>query len=848
MAFEKSSLQIILDQWVHNEQYYENITHVHVNKPTTGKFFPFPENLDKDLKNGLIDTGIHNLYSHQVQCYDIMGSGKNVLLNTETASGKTLAFLLPILNENLKGNISANALFLFPTKALAQDQYQQYQMILQSVKFDYQKKNSRIPTISVYDGDTPQSKRSSIRKNVNFLISNPDMLHFAILPNHTRWDDFFAKIKYVVIDEVHIYRGVFGSHIANVIRRLKRISALYGSQLQFVCTSATIGNAKQFTEKLIGDEVNVINENGAPHGHKTITFYNPPIENLSLGIRKSALSESIRIADNFVKKNIQTLVFQLSRRSVELSIKIYREKFSADADYVRSYRSGYLAEDRRKLEKDLRNEKIKLLFSTNALELGMDIGGISNVIISGYPGSIASTLQQIGRSGRKNLDSSAVLIANDSPIDQYLIKRPELFFINSPENALIDPENPLIMLQHIRCAVHELMFFEGESLGPLSWDQIKPYLEIIADEGNILEDKGKYFWISEKYPAENTQLRNSGGNLIILFDEDEQKVIGQVDYSSSLWMVHKEAIYMHSGEQYLVRDLNLSESKAYLSKNSSNYYTEPKRKTDVRIIDKKYEAIIGGKQITLGNIEVERKVTGFREILWDSRQTLTEKELDLPAIKMETEALWFVIDENIINNLREQNLWSSEKNYYGVNWNNIKKSVRERDQYTCQLCGLIETNRAHHVHHKIPFKLFDSLEDANKLSNLISLCFKCHQKVEISVKIKSGISGLAYLMRTMAPIFLMCSSEDVDVYIDQNSPQFFDLPLVMLYDNVPFGIGLSQHMFQIFPQFLTELLAHVKLCPCQNGCPSCVGPVLENNYGGKEETTALLSLLLENNG
>ena len=618
--------------------------------------------------------------------------------------------------------------------------------------------------------------------------------------------------------------------------------------MQFICTSATIGNAKQFTEKLIGENVEVINKNGSPQGKKTIVFYNPPIENESLGIRKSTLTESVKLANKFVKNDIQTLVFQLSRRSVELSIKIFREKFERNADNVRSYRSGYLASERRKLEKDLREEKIKLLFSTNALELGMDIGGISNVIISGYPGSIASTLQQIGRSGRKNIESSAMLIANDLPIDQYLIKRPELFFINSPENALINPDNPLILLQHIRCAVHELMFYEGESFGYLSWEKIKPFLELIVAEENVIQSQGKYFWISDLYPAEEIQLRNTGGNVITLFDEDEQKVIGQVDYVSSLWMVHKDAIYMHSGEQFLVKDLDLSESKALLSKNSANYYTEPKRKTDVRIIEDKHDEFVGRLQIFLGNIEVERKVTGFREILWDSRQTLTEKELDLPTIKMETEALWFAINEVIINKLREANLWSADKNFYGVNWKNIKNIVRQRDHYTCQLCGTTETIHAHHVHHKIPFKLFNSIEEANNISNLITLCHKCHQKVEMNVRIKSGLNGLGYLMRTLAPIFLMCSSEDVDVYIDQNSKLFYDLPIVMLYDNIPFGIGLSQHMFRIFPKFLKELLEHVKLCPCQNGCPSCVGPSSENFLGGKEETIALLNLLLENNG
>ncbi len=848
MLSDKLTFHSILDQWIHNEQNYENITHIHHRKPSNGNIKPFPDTLDLKLIDGLIKIGVESLYQHQIDCFNLVNHKKNVLLNTETASGKTLAFLLPIFNQFLIQNGHNNSLFLFPTKALAYDQYQQYNQINMSMNLDHKQLSDFLPKISVYDGDTPTSKRTTIRKNVNFLLSNPDMLHYAILPNHTRWENFFINLRYVIIDEVHIYRGVFGSHVANIIRRLKRVAKLYGSHLQFICTSATIGNAEQFTEKLIGEKLEVISKNDAPNGGKSIIFYNPPIENKNLGVRRSALSESIRIAHNFSEKSIQTLVFQLSRRSVELSLKISREKFHGDADEVQSYRSGYLAKDRRKLETDLRSEKIKILFSTNALELGMDIGGISNVILSGYPGSIASTLQQIGRSGRKYNKSSAIFIANDLPIDQYLIKRPEMFFIHSPENALLNPDNPLILLQHLRCALQEIMFFEGEIFGSLDWELIKPYLEAIVTEENAVQSQGKYYWISDYYPAGNTQIRSASGNNISLIDMDDQSVIGQIDYVSSFWMVHKDSIYMHLGEQYLVKDLDLKENKAYLVKNRSNYYTQPKRSTEVSIIESIFSETKGNVVLNFGNIEVDRKVTGFKEIHWDSKQTLADKDLDLPEINMKTEALWFVLSESIINNLRDADLWKSDINNYGSNWNKIKKIIRQRDFYKCQLCGLEENKSAHHVHHKIPFRLFESIDEANNFNNLITLCPSCHKKVEMNVRVRSGLNGLGYVLKNMSPIFLMCSLEDIDVYIDQKPNLYDGLPLCMLYDNIPYGIGLSQYMYQIFPDVLLELLKHVSTCPCQNGCPSCVGPGSENGLSGKEETIALLNQLVNQNG
>ena len=844
MTNSEITTNIFLDNWIKSIPILENITHIHTIQQSTGSFVEFPDELHPFIKKALVRIGLNDFYKHQEVCFRLIQSKNNVLINTGTASGKTLAFFLPILNDFINFDGIGNALFLFPTKALSNDQLQQYKLITSNIEGSTLKTNS-LPIISAYDGDTPKGKRIEIRKYVNFLLTNPDMLHFAILPYHTLWEHYFINLKYVVIDEVHTYRGVFGSHVANIIRRLKRISQFYGRKLQFIATSATIGNPSEFVKSLLEENISVVSENSSPTGEKSIIFYNPPIENIKLGIRKSAFHETIKVSHDFTEKNIQTLVFEISRKSVEKSLKIFNETFRDKKINPQAYRSGYLAKDRRDIESHLRSGEIKLLFSTNALELGMDIGGISNVILCGYPGSITSTLQQIGRAGRKTNRSSAIFIANSSPIDQFLIKHPEYILLKSPESALIDPNNPLILYNHLRCSASELMFETGDKFGFLDWQTISPYLEEIRKNGELLFSDNRYYWISSQQPVLDISLRNMGGNVIKLVDQDSNKIIGQVDYSSSLWMVHEGAVYMQQGDDYLVKELDLVNNKAILEKRALNYYTNAKRETKIEFREIIEVSNFKQLEITFGKIEVNNKIIAYDELLWDTNEKISTKELDLPAINLFTQAVWFSLSEKMIEKLRDQNLWLNDQNNYGENWNEIKVDIRKRDNFQCQACGVIEDKKSHHVHHLKPFRLFERAEEANRYSNLITLCPKCHNRIEMNVRVRSGLSGLKYITKNMAPLFLMCDFDDIDVYIDPASTQVNGKPLFLFYDNISFGIGLSHHLFEILPLFFSKIMLHISECPCQNGCPSCVGPEPEFGYGGKLETLAILKTILE---
>ena len=833
-----------LEKWIEQKSNKSNITHIHKIPKSEGVFVDFPPELNPEIRNALLNIGIKSLYSHQAECFDAINNNENLLINSGTASGKTLAFFLPILNNFIQSNGSGNCLFLYPTKALCNDQLQQYNGILSRLK-ETKFPSKLLPEISVYDGDTPKSKRKEIRTNVNFLLSNPDMLHFAILPYHTQWEDFYKNLKYVVFDEIHYYRGVFGSHVANIIRRLKRIAQFYGRKLQFISTSATIGNPLDFVERMIEEKISIVNENSSPRGEKSLIFYNPPIENQKLGLRKSAFEETIRIAHDFAGKDIQTLVFQISRRSVEKALKAFHETYFGEKIQINAYRSGYLSKDRRLIETQLRSGELKLLFSTNALELGMDIGGINNVILSGYPGSIASTLQQIGRAGRKTNQSSAIFIANSSPIDQYLINHPEFILLRSPESALIDPNNQLILFNHLRCSSSELLFEKGDRFGSLDWDLIEPFITEINNNGELFNSENKYYWVSSQAPNMEISLRNMSGNIIKLIDESTNKIIGQVDFTSSLWMVHEGAIYMQQGKEYFVNQLDLQNNSAFLVERSLNYYTNARREIEIEICDILDSTRKKSIDISFGNIEVDDKVVGFDEFLWNANEKIGSKDLLLPAINLHTQAFWFCLSDNLINQLRNDDLWLSDKNDYGDKWKEIQVIVRKRDQFRCQACGASETNKTHHVHHLKPFRLFNSPIEANHLSNLITLCPKCHMRVETNVRVRSGLSGLRNLAKNMAPLFLMCDYSDIEVHVDPASKLVQGKPVFLLYENIPYGIGLSRHMYDIFSTFFTHIYHQVLDCPCESGCPSCVGPEVELGYGGKNETIALLKAIIE---
>ena len=835
-----SNLDSVLKYWFSARSYAENIQYHSQSASSPGEFFPIPDDISPKLAGQLQKQGINRLYSHQLLSYQAVTGGNNVVITTGTASGKTLCYNLPILDRLIKSPDS-RALFLFPTKALTHDQQEK---LLELTAFDQPSSNDGIQ-VCVYDGDTPTQKRPVIRQVARCLLSNPDMLHTAILPHHTLWESFFRGLDYIVIDEIHAYRGVFGSHVANVIRRLKRIASFYGSKPRFILTSATIANPAEHGKAMTGEDLVVIDRDGAPHGKRTTILYNPPIVHEETGIRKSATSEVIQLAGNLLDRSIQVLIFGRSRRGVEMLLRQLRQQQNDDSAKYHAYRSGYLAADRRRIESDMRTGKLRAVAATNALELGIDIGGVDAVLMTGYPGSISGLRQQAGRAGRKMADSVAILVASGSPIDQYLMSHPEYLTGRSPESALIDPDHPVILLGHLECAAFELPFKENEPFGTVNSDLLAEYMQFMAQSGKVNLASGRYFWTDTAYPASTLSLRSSDSRSITLMSDvnGTNKTIGEVDYLSSLWMVHPNAIYLHEGNTYYVKSLDLEKSEAILQPVEEDYYTEPVQKlTLVKIIEQEAEYYPGSKT-TYGEIQVTTEITGFKKILWNSREILSVEPLTLPPSTMRTTAYWMSLSDEMVNVLREQLLWNNDPNDYGPNWDRIRNAVRQRDQFRCQVCGLQESGKAHHVHHKTPLRSFHSLDEANRMENLITLCPNCHKLAESNVKIRSGLAGLGYAMGQLAPLFLMCDSSDLGTLTDPASNIADGRPAVIIYDQINAGIGLSRKCFDMHEQIIASAHELVSRCACLDGCPSCVGPGGENGTGGKMETLAILEML-----
>ena len=491
-------LVTLLEYWKRDPETAPNLVAWQTLPPRPAQTHPLPDDLPDPVKKTLFASGIHTLYSHQLEAWTHTRRGENIILSTGTASGKTLAYNLPVFASLLQ-DPNARALYLFPTKALTQDQLSVIsgQMsVLRPLLSEHW-----TLTTAIYDGDTPQKDRSAIRKNARIVLSNPDMLHTGILPHHTNWLDFFSSLKYVVIDEAHTYRGVFGSHVANVLRRLKRVAEFYGARPQFILASATIGNPQELAERLVEEPVHLIDEDGSARGPRHFILYNPPITDRSLGLRKSSVLEGVRLAQDLLRQDVQSVIFARSRRSVEIILtylqgdlqsQIGNQK-SKTANPIRGYRSGYLPNQRREIEKGLREGTVRTVVATNALELGIDIGGLGAAILVGYPGTVASARQQAGRAGRGLESAAAVMIASASPLDQFLAHHPEYFFERSPEQALVNPDHLLILLDHLRCAMFELPFQKGDGFGSLPAEVIDEYLQFMIANNEAHQSHDKYF-------------------------------------------------------------------------------------------------------------------------------------------------------------------------------------------------------------------------------------------------------------------------------------------------------------------------------------------------------------------
>jgi len=818
-----------------------------------------PDNLHPALASSLRACGIPELYSHQADAWRRAQAGEHLVVVTGTASGKTLCYNLPVLDRLLR-DPQARALYLFPTKALAQDQLAGLESLISPLRTQLSP-NGPLPRIGVYDGDTPAHQRPILRKDARLILSNPDMLHAGILPHHTAWAEFFANLRFVVIDEIHVYRGVFGSHVANVLRRLKRVAAFYGAFPQFVLTSATISNPAEFSRRLVEQAVALVDEDGAARGSKQFLIYNPPVVDQDTGLRRSALHESVRLAEDLLAYNVQTILFGRSRRTVELLLTYLRERAAGDLvgdisnpqEQIRGYRSGYLPQQRRAIERGLRQGQVRAVVATNALELGIDIGQMGASLLVGYPGTIAATWQQAGRAGRGQESSLAVLVATADPLDQFLASHPDYLFERTPESALINPDNLLILLEHLRCAAFELPFRRGDPFGNLPPEQVAEFLDFLSQSGELHASGQQYFWMADQYPAQAVSLRSASSDAIQLQvwkPETESEgiaptVIGQVDRVSATWLVHPQAIYLHEGSSYYVEELDLEKKVAKLRPNFGDFYTLPRQETTVTLIEEYEQSQVAGGLKSHGEIQVTTQLVGYRKVRWYTHENLGIGTLEMPPSELLTTGYWLSLATETVDRLAEQGLWSNAPNQYGPNWAAQRDLARQRDEYRCRICGAPENGRSHHVHHLTPFRAFNNYLEANQLANLITVCPSCHRRVEANVRVRSGLAGLAFTLGHLAPLFLMCDSADLGVHSDPQSSLADGQPVVVIYDHIPAGIGFSQRLFEIHDELVLRAYELVASCNCTDGCPSCVGPGGENGSGGKKEALAILGELIK---
>jgi DEAD/DEAH box helicase domain-containing protein len=776
------------------------VRHFPAREPRTA---PFPASLPPRLVEILKARGFASLYTHQARAFDLAREGKSLVVVTPTASGKTLCYNLPILSE-LVENPEARALYLFPTKALSQDQLVELNRWTEQL-------GDEVRTFT-YDGDTPQDARKAIRARGNLVITNPDMLHTGILPHHTKWQRLFENLRYVVIDELHYYRGVLGSHLANVLRRLKRVARFYGSRPQFICTSATIANPEELAARILEEDVTLVDDNGAPSAEKYFVFYNPPVVNPQLGIRRSYLNETRRLARTFLARGLQTIVFANSRLATEILVTYLKEDFSQapiGPEAVRGYRGGYLPLERREIERDLRNGLLRGVVATNALELGIDIGSLDVALLAAYPGTIASTWQRAGRAGRRQGTSAALLVASSAPLDQFMVQNPEYFFGRSPEHGYVNPDNLFILLDHLKCAAFELPLREEEKFGALDLRRLCEHLE---ETGFLHHTKDGWHWLSESYPADAISLRSvSSDNFVIVDNTNEPRVIGEVDFSSALATLHEKAIYIQNGVQYHVERLDYDDRKAYVHQVDSEYFTDAISYTKIKILETFDSAPAGltpAEGLTTnrmasglrpaggfarknhGEVQVNTQVVGFKKIKFHTMENVGSGELTLPEQEMHTTAFWLTLPRSLMEEL--------------------------------------------------PYNSTQRLD---------------------------GVNGLANALGAIATLLVMCDARDLGTSVGENAElevrgepeamaerpgkrtvvrKVFE-PNIYLYDRYPGGVGLSEPLFRMSDSLLEKTRKLIADCPCPSGCPSCVGPAGEVGEKGKEVALEILRRMLAAN-
>ena len=626
-----------------------DITLDHVVSASPATFAPLPADLRPELAAALARRGIERLYSHQAEAFEAVRSGRHLVVVTPTASGKTLCYNLPVLQRLLESP-ERRALYVYPTKALAQDQLAELGTLKSGLPIDVR--------VDTYDGDTPPGRRTAIREGGHIVMTNPDMLHTGLLPHHTRWRRLFSSLDFVVIDELHTYRGLFGSQVANVIRRLKRICAFYGSKPVFVCASATIRNPRELAQRLLEEEdIALVDRSGAPRGERRLVFYNPPLVNRELGVRRSSMLEARRIAAPWIRAGVQTIVFCRSRLQVEVMLSYLREDLAPRLDAsrrVRGYRAGYLPLHRREIEAGLREGAITGVVSTNALELGIDIGTLQCAVLVGYPGTIASTWQQLGRAGRRS-GSVGVFVASSSPLDQFIVRHPEYFLGTDPEEGLIDPNNLLLLAAHLQAGLFELPFIDGERLGKADVEEL---LHVFEEDGAATRSAGRWFWSRQAFPAEEVHLRRILADNVVIIDTSQPRpqVIGEMDQFTAPVLLHEEAVYLHEGAQYHVDRLDWDEKKAYVRPVEVDYYTDALASVTVQIL----ETFAGPEGDALTRSHGEVKITSlasmFKKIRFHTHENIGAGPIHLPEQTLHTTGYWITVEEGLWRSLGAETL------------------------------------------------------------------------------------------------------------------------------------------------------------------------------------------------
>ncbi len=782
----------VLDTFAERDATGEILTAVRHYPARTAQWAEFPTWTNADLKAAYISKGVRELYSHQAAAAEAVQSGKNLVIVTPTASGKTLCYNLPVLNAILN-DTDTRAMYLFPTKALAQDQLAEL--------YDLNQRLENRFGVFTYDGDTPSDARKSIREKSHIVLTNPDMLHTGILPHHTRWTRLFENLQYIVIDELHTYRGVFGSHLCNVLRRLRRVAQFYGKKPKIICCSATIANPGDLASRLIEDELEVISENGAPTAEKTFVFYNPPLVNRALGIRRSYINEASRVSQEFLKNELQTMVFANSRLHTEIILTYLQQantRQPGKPETIRGYRGGYLPIERREIERGLRDGRIRGVVTTSALELGIDVGSLDAVVMAGYPGTIAATWQRAGRAGRRSGSSCAVMVASSAPLDQFIVRHPDYFFGNTPEHAFIQPDNLEILVNHLKCAAFELPIAPGEKFGEVDVEDICIRL---AEAGYLHRAGENFHWTHEAYPADTISLRSvTSDNFIIVDITGAPIVIGEVDFVSALTTVHEKAIYLHGAQQYHVEHLDFKERKAYVKQVDVDYYTDAIKYSEVRVLETTETAKVkGGKQEIAacrshGDVLVRSQVVGFKKIKFFTNENIGAGQLELPENEMHTTSYWVTLERALLESL--------------------DYTISER---------------------------------------------------------QSGMFGLLHAMESVATLLLMCDGRDLGTAVGERPPasgkdgeslvsetgdlrsssvepwmrgkkEFFE-PNLYLYDAYPGGIGFSEPLFRAHELLISKTRELIQACPCEAGCPSCVGPAGDLATRAKEAALAILKRL-----